>query len=88
MAGSQPTEYNVIPFSANCCVMSIGSNDIVEAIVASENSNVHLALVEYRDHPPQDASFVTRTHDFTSSVSTMKTWLDNCMASGGGDCPG
>lgn len=78
------------------CTGSMGSyintaqkniRDIVEAIVASENSNVHLALVEYRDHPPQDKSFVTRTHDFTSSVSTMKSWLDNCKASGGGDTP-
>lgn len=26
---------------------------IVEEIVTSEKSDVHLALVEYRDHPPQ-----------------------------------
>ncbi|CAC5418517.1 unnamed protein product [Mytilus coruscus] len=69
------------------CTGSMGSyiktaqqniREIVETIVASEKSNVHLALVEYRDHPPQDATFVTRTHDFTSSVSQMKTWLDEC----------
>ncbi|VDH94806.1 blast:Alpha-protein kinase vwkA [Mytilus galloprovincialis] len=78
------------------CTGSMGSyiktaqqniREIVETIVASEKSNVHLALVEYRDHPPQDATFVTRTHDFTSSVSQMKTWLDACSAQGGGDCP-
>lgn len=61
--------------------------DIVEAIVSSEKSDVRLALVEYRDHPPQDATFVTRKHDFTSSVKTMKEWLDNCSAQGGGDAP-
>jgi len=33
---------------------------IVEEIVTSEKSDIHLALVEYRDHPPQV--------DFTSSV--------------------
>ncbi len=26
---------------------------IVEEIMVSEKSNIHLALVEYRDHPPQ-----------------------------------
>ena len=60
---------------------------IVEEIVASEKSDVRLALVEYRDHPPQDRSFVTRAHDFTGSAKTMKGWLDNCSADGGGDCP-
>ena len=60
---------------------------IVESIVASEKSDVNLALVEYRDHPPQENSFVTRPHDFTSSVSTMKEWLEGCSASGGGDAP-
>ena len=60
---------------------------IVEEIVSSEKSDVRLALVEYRDHPPQDRSFVTRAHDFTASTKTMKGWLDNCSAGGGGDCP-
>lgn len=60
---------------------------IVEEIVASEKSNVHLALVEYRDHPPQEETFVTRTHDFTSSVKEMKGWLEACQAQGGGDLP-
>ncbi|EDO43242.1 predicted protein, partial [Nematostella vectensis] len=49
--------------------------------------NVRLALVEYRDHPPQDKSFVTRVHDFTSDVKEMKVWVDKMSASGGGDCP-
>jgi Mg-chelatase subunit ChlD len=78
------------------CTGSMGSyirtaqqniRQIVEQIVASEKSDVHLALVEYRDHPPQDSTFVTRTHDFTGSVGTMKTWLDACSAQGGGDTP-
>ncbi|KAL3878655.1 hypothetical protein ACJMK2_030986 [Sinanodonta woodiana] len=51
---------------------------IVEEIVASEKSDIKLALVEYRDHPPQDSSFVTRVHDFTPSPKTMKSWLDAC----------
>lgn len=60
---------------------------IVEEIVASEKSDVQLALVEYRDHPPQDQTFVTRVHDFTASPKTMKDWLSECQATGGGDTP-
>ncbi|XP_071137280.1 alpha-protein kinase vwkA-like [Mytilus edulis] len=60
---------------------------IVNAIVRSSQSRVRLAFVEYRDHKPQERSFVTRTHDFTKSVETMKTWLDNAKAQGGGDTP-
>ncbi|CAF0816677.1 unnamed protein product [Adineta ricciae] len=60
---------------------------IVEEIVVSEKSDIHLALIEYRDHPPQDQTFVTRTHDFTAKVSEMKGWLEQCSAQGGGDGP-
>lgn len=49
--------------------------------------DVHLALVEYRDHPPEDSSFVTNVHDFTSSVEEMKGWVQAMAASGGGDIP-
>ena len=51
--------------------------------MAEEKADVRLALVEYRDHPPQDSSFITRVHDFTESVRSMKQWLDNCSAQGG-----
>jgi len=61
--------------------------DIVDEIIRSEKSDVRLALVEYRDHPPQDETFVTRTHDFTASVEEMRQWLGNCEAMGGGDEP-
>ena len=58
---------------------------IVEEIVASEKSDVRLALVEYRDHsdPPQENILVTKSHDFTASVKEMKCWLEECAAHGG-----
>lgn len=52
-----------------------------------EKSDVQLALIEYRDHEPQETTFVTRVHDFTSSVNNMSKWLENCSAQGGGDEP-
>ncbi|CAF3792581.1 unnamed protein product [Rotaria sp. Silwood1] len=78
------------------CTGSMGSyiasatnniRSIVEEIVVSEKSDIRLALVEYRDHPPQDHTFVTRVHDFTAKVSEMKGWLQECQAIGGGDAP-
>lgn len=59
----------------------------MEEIVALEKTDINLALVEYRDHPPQDESFVTRVHDFTDSIKQMKDWLQGCSAQGGGDLP-
>ena len=60
---------------------------IVEDIVAKESSDVRLALVEYRDHPPQDRTYVTQVHDFTARVAEMKQWLEASRADGGGDAP-
>ncbi|XP_063409728.1 uncharacterized protein LOC134692958 [Mytilus trossulus] len=60
---------------------------IVDKIVATSGSDVRLALIEYRDHSPQDRTFVTRKNDFTSSISTMKSWLNSASANGGGDTP-
>lgn len=60
---------------------------IVNEIVESEDCNVRLALVEYRDHPPVEESFITQIHDFTETPGVMKNWLRNCSAGGGGDIP-
>jgi len=55
--------------------------------IARTSFDVRLGLIEYRDHPPQDSSFITRNHDFTDDVKAMKVWVDQMQASGGGDCP-
>ncbi|XP_077979923.1 uncharacterized protein LOC144435215 [Glandiceps talaboti] len=60
---------------------------IVEEIVAKEMSDIHLGLVEYRDHPPQDRTFVTRVLDFTPSLKNMQKKMNQMSASGGGDGP-
>ncbi|XP_063421469.1 uncharacterized protein LOC134706447 [Mytilus trossulus] len=60
---------------------------IVDEIVTSSNTTVRLALIEYRDHPPEDNTFVTKTYNFTDSVFMMKIWLNAARASGGGDGP-
>jgi len=60
---------------------------VVDEISQSQRQSIRFALVEYRDHPPEDRTYVVRKHDFTSSVSTMKSWLDASRATGGGDTP-
>jgi hypothetical protein len=60
---------------------------IVEEIVAAEKSDVQFCLIQYRDHPPQDSTFIVKTSDWTGSVSKMKKYVDEMSAAGGGDGP-
>ncbi len=57
------------------CTGSMGSyirsaqdniQSIIQQIIIGEKSDVRFGLVEYRDHPPQERSYVTRVHHFTS----------------------
>lgn len=48
---------------------------------------LRIALIAYRDHPPQDRSYVTKTFPFTTSVPEIKQHLHTLYASGGGDGP-
>ncbi|KAH6909945.1 hypothetical protein BKA70DRAFT_180632 [Coprinopsis sp. MPI-PUGE-AT-0042] len=53
----------------------------------SELDPIRFGLIAFRDHPPQDRSYVTKNFGFTSSVGEMKKWLGGLVASGGGDGP-
>ena len=61
--------------------------DIVQEIVVTEKADVRFALISYRDHPPQDSTYVINEYPFTSSVKTMRENLDKLTANGGGDGP-
>ena len=78
------------------CTGSMGSyihsaqqtiHDLVQEIVSKEKADVRFALVAYRDHPPQDCSYVTQVYEFSSSVKNMRDNLNQLSASGGGDGP-
>ncbi len=60
------------------CVARLGSQRAVD---------LRVGLVEYRDHPPQESSFVTRTHAMTSDVARMQKVINRLAADGGGDAP-
>ncbi|KAM0789687.1 hypothetical protein ACM66B_006547 [Microbotryomycetes sp. NB124-2] len=46
-----------------------------------------VGLIAYRDYPPQDNSYITKSFEFTSDVELVKANLSSLHASGGGDGP-
>lgn len=66
-------------------------HQICDMILASDKlssaSCLRIALVAYRDHPPQDHTWLLKTFPFTSDVSSVRENLKSLYASGGGDGP-
>lgn len=60
---------------------------IAQRLIQQENCDFRFALVAYRDHPPQDSTFITKIFDFTTNLSMIQSCLDSLSASGGGDGP-
>jgi hypothetical protein len=53
----------------------------------SDEEKLALGIVMYRDHPPQDKSFVTGTLQLTHDYSIFKKTVCDMKANGGGDQP-
>jgi hypothetical protein len=49
--------------------------------------DMRVGLVAYRDHPPQDHTYVTRNFGFSSDIDKVHRDLSSLYASGGGDGP-
>lgn len=60
--------------------------DITKKIQEENGLDIRVALSVYRDHPPQDYSFVSKGHDFVT-VDKITELLSLYEASGGGDLP-
>mmetsp|Transcript_1661 Transcript_1661/g.3350 ORF Transcript_1661/g.3350 Transcript_1661/m.3350 type:complete len:445 (+) Transcript_1661:375-1709(+) len=60
---------------------------IVRRLADAEGYDLRFGLVAYRDHPPQDRTFITKTFPFTADVSQMRRNLNELRADGGGDGP-
>ncbi|KAJ3034957.1 hypothetical protein HDV00_004498 [Rhizophlyctis rosea] len=78
------------------CTGSMGSyihsatqsiKDIAQKLIQSEKAKINFSLVCYRDHPPQDHTYITNVYPFTDNLDTMKSYLSKQQASGGGDGP-
>ncbi|CAF1392948.1 unnamed protein product, partial [Didymodactylos carnosus] len=61
--------------------------NIIDEIVRSERCLLNVALILYRDHPPQEMSFIIQVNDFTDDKDQAKSFIDSASAAGGGDLP-
>jgi hypothetical protein len=64
--------------------------DICDKISASaeiKKELIRFGLIAFRDHPPQEMSYVTRNFGFTDNISIMQANLNRLSALGGGDGP-
>ena len=61
--------------------------DIAQAIYAQTGASIRFSLVQYRDHPPEDCSFVVRACPFVTTVQEISVYLNMLSACGGGDGP-
>ena len=56
---------------------------IIQDIIRSERCLMNVALILYRDHPPQDSTFVIKVNDFTDDAEEAKKNIDQAAALGG-----
>jgi len=49
--------------------------------------DLRTGVVEYRDHPPQEMSFVTREYEFSNELDKVQKVIAELNADGGGDVP-
>ena len=62
--------------------------EIIEALRAAPLCrSLRIGLVSYRDHPPQDTTFVSRVVPLTDDVKAIQKGVQRMEASGGGDGP-
>ncbi|KAF8192923.1 elongation factor-2 kinase [Pholiota molesta] len=52
-----------------------------------DRSLIRFGLIAFRDHPPQDRTYVTKNFGFTNDIDVMQKNLSELVASGGGDGP-
>ncbi|THG94031.1 hypothetical protein EW026_g7355 [Hermanssonia centrifuga] len=60
---------------------------IFESGKLQAQEDLRIGLVAYRDHPPQDHTYVTKNFGFSSDINKVENDLSTLYASGGGDGP-
>jgi len=60
---------------------------IFESGKLQSHEDLRVGLVAFRDHPPQDHTYVTKNFGFSSDISKVHRDLSGLYASGGGDGP-
>ncbi|GAA5907161.1 vWA domain-containing protein [Sporobolomyces salmoneus] len=62
-------------------------DNIIQSGRLTSAESLRVGLIAYRDYPPQDNSYITKSFPFDSSVQNVKEHLKTLYASGGGDGP-
>ncbi|CAA7261501.1 unnamed protein product [Cyclocybe aegerita] len=60
---------------------------IFESGKLQNQEDLRVGLVAFRDHPPQDHTYITKNFGFSSDISQVHKHLSTLYASGGGDGP-
>lgn len=60
---------------------------LISSLIKDQDKNMHIGLVAYRDHPPQDTSFVTKAFPLSDNIMTITKNIKSLEPSGGGDAP-
>ncbi|KAG6857141.1 hypothetical protein H0H87_008711 [Tephrocybe sp. NHM501043] len=60
---------------------------IFESGKLQRTEDLRVGLVAFRDHPPQDHTYIVKNFGFSSDISKVKNDLSGLYASGGGDGP-
>ncbi|KIM89137.1 hypothetical protein PILCRDRAFT_213279 [Piloderma croceum F 1598] len=60
---------------------------IFESGKLQSHEDLRVGLVAFRDHPPQDHTYITKNFGFSSDISKVHRDLSGLYASGGGDGP-
>jgi hypothetical protein len=60
---------------------------IFESGKLQSHEDLRVGLVAFRDHPPQDHTYITKNFGFSSDISQVHRDLSGLYASGGGDGP-
>jgi hypothetical protein len=61
--------------------------NIYESGKLSNTDDLRIGLVAFRDHPPQDQTYITKNFGFSSDIGKVHRDLSSLYASGGGDGP-
>ncbi|CAE6466069.1 unnamed protein product [Rhizoctonia solani] len=61
--------------------------DIISHGGLASAEDLRVGLIAFRDHPPQDHTYVTKNFGFTSDIGKVHENLKTLYASGGGDGP-
>jgi len=48
---------------------------------------LRIGVIAYRDHPPQDVSYITKIYALSTDISAVRAFVSELRAAGGGDGP-